>query len=203
MAFPIPLTLANALSLLRLALLPIQGALAFAGQPGPFLATFAAAMASDVADGQVARRFGQPTALGAKLDSVADLATWAFLPLCLFWLWPDVITGQAPWLAIAIAAFAAPTIIGLLRFGRLTSYHTYGAKICSWAMAIGALALVGVVRGSVTRTALVALGTLALGLGSARLFGLLVDGHFTGYTGMGLGFEWFTVFACRALLRRA
>ena len=99
-------------------------------------------MASDVADGQVARRFGKPTALGAKLDSVADLATWAFLPLCLFWLWPDVITGQAPWLAIAIAAFAAPTIIGLLRFGRLTSYHTYGAKICSWAMAIGALALV-------------------------------------------------------------
>lgn len=142
MAFPIPLTLANALSLLRLALLPVQGALAFAGQPGPFLATFAAAMASDVADGQVARRFGQPTALGAKLDSVADLATWAFLPLCLFWLWPDVITGQAPWLVIAIAAFAAPTIIGLLRFGRLTSYHTYGAKICSWAMAIGALALV-------------------------------------------------------------
>ena len=69
-------------------------------------------------------------------------------------------------------------------------------------MAIGALALVGVVRGSVTRTALVALGTLALGLGSARLFGLLVDGHLTGYTGMGLGFEWFTVFACRALLRR-
>jgi CDP-diacylglycerol--glycerol-3-phosphate 3-phosphatidyltransferase len=142
MTFPIPLTLANGLSLLRLALLPVQGALAFAGQPGPFLATFAAAMASDVADGQVARRFGQPTPLGAKLDSVADLATWAFLPLCLFWLWPDVITGQAPWLAIAIAAFAAPTIIGLLRFGRLTSYHTYGAKICSWAMAIGALALV-------------------------------------------------------------
>jgi CDP-diacylglycerol---glycerol-3-phosphate 3-phosphatidyltransferase len=142
MAFWIPMTLANSLSLLRLALLPVQAGLAFAGQAGPFLATFAAAMASDVVDGQVARRLGQATPLGAKLDSIADLATWAFLPLCLFWLWPDVITAQAPWLAVAIVAFALPTTVGLLRWGRLTSYHTFGAKLCSWAMAVGALALV-------------------------------------------------------------
>jgi cardiolipin synthase (CMP-forming) len=138
----IPMTLANCLSLLRLGLLPVQAGFAFAGLAGPFLAAFAAAMASDVADGQVARRLGQATPLGAKLDSIADLATWAFLPLCLFWLWPDVMTAQAPWLAVAIAAFALPTAIGLLRWGRLTSYHTYGAKICSWSMAVGALALV-------------------------------------------------------------
>ena len=68
--------------------------------------------------------------------------------------------------------------------------------------AIGVLALLGAVRGSLTRTALVTLGTLALGLGSARLFGVFVDGHFTAYTGMGLGFEWFTVLASRYLLRR-
>lgn len=69
-------------------------------------------------------------------------------------------------------------------------------------IAIGALALAGVLRGSLTRAALVALGILTLGLGSARLYGLLVDGHFTSYTGMGLGLEWFTALACRALLRR-
>lgn len=69
-------------------------------------------------------------------------------------------------------------------------------------LAVGVLALLGALRGSLTRTALVALGTLTLGLGSARLFGLLVDGHFTAYTGMGLGLEWFTALACRALLRR-
>ena len=80
MAFWIPMTLANSLSLLRLALLPVQAGLAFAGQAGPFLATFAAAMASDVADGQVARRLGQATPLGAKLDSIADLATLGVPP---------------------------------------------------------------------------------------------------------------------------
>jgi cardiolipin synthase len=162
MAFLIPFTLANSLSLLRLALLPVQGALAFSGQAGPFLATFAAAMASDVADGQVARRMGQATPLGAKLDSIADLATWSLLPLCLFWLWPDVVSAQAPWIAIAVAAFAAPTIIGLLRWGRLTSYHTYGAKICSWAMAVGALALVAAQNDALFHAATVILAVSAV-----------------------------------------
>jgi cardiolipin synthase (CMP-forming) len=161
MAFLIPFTLANALSLLRLALLPVQGALAFAGHAGPFLATFAAAMASDVADGQVARRLGQATPLGAKLDSIADLATWALLPLCCFWLWPDVVSAQAPWLVVAVAAFLAPTVIGLLRWGRLTSYHTYGAKICSWAMAIGAVALFAFDSDALFRAATVILAVSA------------------------------------------
>jgi hypothetical protein len=68
--------------------------------------------------------------------------------------------------------------------------------------AIGALALVGALRGSVTRTALVAIGTLTLGLGSARLLGLVMDGGFTSYTGMGLGFEWTSALVSRWLLSR-
>jgi uncharacterized protein DUF4345 len=68
--------------------------------------------------------------------------------------------------------------------------------------AIGTLALVGALRGSVTRTALVAVGTLTLGLGSARLLGLLIDHSFTFYTGMGLGFEWTSALVSRWLLSR-
>jgi uncharacterized protein DUF4345 len=68
--------------------------------------------------------------------------------------------------------------------------------------AIGALALVGAIRGSVTRSALVAIGTLTLGLGSARLLGALIDGGFTSYTGMGLFFEWTSALVSRWLLSR-
>jgi hypothetical protein len=68
--------------------------------------------------------------------------------------------------------------------------------------AIGLLALAGVVRGGLTRPALIAIGTLTAGLGSARLIGLLLDGGFTGYTGFGLGFEWTSALLCRWLLRR-
>ena len=69
-------------------------------------------------------------------------------------------------------------------------------------VAIGALALVGALRGSVTRAALVAIGSLTLGLGSARLLGALIDGGFTSYTGMGLGFEWTSALVSRWLLSR-
>ena len=68
--------------------------------------------------------------------------------------------------------------------------------------AIGTLALVGAIRGSVTRSALVAIGTLTLGLGSARLLGALIDGGFSSYTGMGLGFEWTSALVSRWLLSR-
>ena len=69
-------------------------------------------------------------------------------------------------------------------------------------IAIGVLALLGCLRGSLTRTALIALATLAAGLGSARLFGLWLDGGYASYTGIALGFEWFTAIASFSLLRR-
>jgi hypothetical protein len=68
--------------------------------------------------------------------------------------------------------------------------------------AVGLLALGGALRGAWTRTALVAIGTLTAGLGTARLLGVLIDGGFSSYTGFGLGFEWFSALASRWLLRR-
>jgi hypothetical protein len=68
--------------------------------------------------------------------------------------------------------------------------------------AIGLLALAGALRGGLTRTALVTVGALTAGLGSARLLGVFLDGGFTAYTGMGLGFEWASALASRWLLRR-
>jgi cardiolipin synthase len=159
---PIPWTVPNALSCLRLALVPVQGAFALAGQPGPFLASFAAAMASDVADGQVARRLGQTSALGARLDSIADLVTWASLPLFVGWLWPDLLRAEAPFVAAAIAAFVLPILAGFLRFGRLTSYHTFGAKLSSWAMALGAALLVASGSAALFHAAVVVLALSAV-----------------------------------------
>jgi hypothetical protein len=68
--------------------------------------------------------------------------------------------------------------------------------------AIGALALAGCLRGAMTRTALVAIGALTFGLGTARLLGLWLDGGYTAYTGFGLGFEWGSALIARWLLRR-
>jgi CDP-diacylglycerol--glycerol-3-phosphate 3-phosphatidyltransferase len=120
--------LPNALSALRLALVPVLLALAWRGEPAAFLWCFGAALASDVVDGVVARRFAATSELGARLDSWGDLATYAVLPLCAWWLWPDRVLAKLALVAIALVCFAGPTAVGLAKFGRITSYHTWFAK---------------------------------------------------------------------------
>jgi phosphatidylglycerophosphate synthase len=77
-------TAANALSLARLALVPLLGAAILHDQPSLAGALFALAVASDFADGAVARRRGEVSPLGGHVDHAVDatlcvvgLAAWA------------------------------------------------------------------------------------------------------------------------------
>jgi CDP-diacylglycerol--glycerol-3-phosphate 3-phosphatidyltransferase len=134
-----PLSLPNLLSALRLALAPVLVVLAWTGQPAAFLAVLVVALGSDACDGWIARRLGQETPLGTRLDSWGDLATYATVPLCAWWLWPDLLRREAPWVTAAVVAYLVPVAIGWLRYRRLTSYHTWGAKLS--AVLVGASAL--------------------------------------------------------------
>ena len=135
--------LPNLLSAFRLVLVPVLLALAWNGRGTAFLFAFAASLASDVADGAIARKTGATSELGAKLDSWGDLASYLVLPLCAWWLWPERILAQLALVAIAIVAFLAPTLIGLLKFRRLTSYHTRAAKASAIVMGAGLLLYLG------------------------------------------------------------
>ena len=66
------LTLANQLTLLRLALVPVFALCMFYDRPGWALVAFASAAVTDLLDGLVARWFRQQTTLGAWLDPMAD-----------------------------------------------------------------------------------------------------------------------------------
>jgi CDP-diacylglycerol--glycerol-3-phosphate 3-phosphatidyltransferase len=134
-------TLPNALSLFRIAMVPVAGVFAFTGQPTLFLAALAAALGSDVLDGQIARRTGVTSQLGAKLDSWGDLATYTTLPLFAYWLWPDLLRQEARYLACALVAYALPIAVGLVRFRRLTSYHTIAAKLTAVVMGVSLFVL--------------------------------------------------------------
>jgi cardiolipin synthase len=65
---------ANALTLLRLALVPVYALLQLQASPAWAFAVFAAAALSDLLDGWLARRFGWVTPLGVFIDPVADKA---------------------------------------------------------------------------------------------------------------------------------
>ena len=88
----------------------------------------------------MARRLNLATELGAKLDSWGDFLTYLALPLCGWWLRPEVVTEEQTWLAAGIGCYLTATIFGFLRFKRLTSYHTWGAKV--GAVLVGAAVLV-------------------------------------------------------------
>lgn len=118
----------NALSAFRLVAAPGLLSLAWLGQPAGFLTLLAASLLSDALDGLVARALRQTSVTGAKLDSWGDLVTYGILPLCVWWLWPDVVWRELPFVSLALAAFAIPPAVGWVKFGRLPSYHTWSAK---------------------------------------------------------------------------
>lgn len=93
----------------------------------PFWILYGWCGVSDMADGAVARRFGQASDFGARLDSVCDLV---FVAVCLVVLLPFV--PLPPWLVVWIAAIVlckvAGYALGFFKRGRLVMLHTVANK---------------------------------------------------------------------------
>ena len=130
-----PRSLPNAFTATRLALVPVLLLLAAADAPTAFVALLAIAFATDAIDGFLARRFKLESALGAKLDSRADLALWLSLPVATWLLRPDFVRAELAWIAVLLASLALPLGAGLAKFRRVPSYHTWLAKGTAIALA--------------------------------------------------------------------
>ena len=125
------LTIPNLLSLLRLGLVPILLGCAWFGASKLFLSLLLIAMLTDVLDGAIARHFHQTSALGAKLDSWADVSIYLMLPIAIWWLWPAIIMRELPFIMIIIFSLLLPGIVSWLKFRTITSYHTWLAKVAA------------------------------------------------------------------------
>src|SRR5437667_12543669 len=132
--------LPNLLSCVRFVLVPILLMLAWGGRGKAVLLCFVISLLTDLADGLLARRLNLATEVGAKLDSWADFLTYLSLPICGWWLRPEVVREEQLWLTGGIGCYFAATIAGFLKFRRLTSYHTWAAKVS--AVLVGAAVLV-------------------------------------------------------------
>lgn len=110
--------------------------LAYAGYARTFLICLGIALLTDLLDGFIARRLHATSAIGAKLDSLADLAiTLAMLP-CVWWLRPDVVREEVVAIVVALCFYIAAQGAGLVKFGRLPSYHTWAAKVAATLAAV-------------------------------------------------------------------
>jgi phosphatidylglycerophosphate synthase len=128
------LNLPNAISALRIALVPVLAFLAWRGHGGAFTILLAATLAMDFLDGYLARVLDQRTALGARLDSWGDLLTVLVYAGAAPSLQPALLRQNTAWVALATLAYFSPILLGLVKFGRLTSYHTRLMTVTAYAM---------------------------------------------------------------------
>jgi CDP-diacylglycerol--glycerol-3-phosphate 3-phosphatidyltransferase len=131
----------NLLSGFRLIAAPFLLYLAWTGHPNLFLALLAVSLLSDSIDGFVARRLNQASELGTKLDSWGDLATYLTVPLCAWWLWPEILKREAFFVGLVIGAYMVPLMAGFVKFQRLPSYHTWAAKTAAVLMSFAVFIL--------------------------------------------------------------
>jgi len=133
--------LPNFLSGFRLVAAPFLLYLAWTGRPHLFLALLAISLLSDAIDGLIARRLRRTSEFGTKLDSWGDLATYLTVPICAWWLWPEILRREAFFVGLVVAAYIVPLVAGFAKFRRLPSYHTRGAKIAAVVMSVGVFIL--------------------------------------------------------------
>jgi phosphatidylglycerophosphate synthase len=126
----------NFLSSLRLGFVPVLLILSYTGHAEIFLACLVISLLTDALDGFIARRLHATSEIGAKLDSLADLATCLAMPPCAWWLRPEVLREEIVAIVAALLFYATAQIAGLIKFRRLPSYHTCTAKVVASLAAV-------------------------------------------------------------------
>jgi PAS domain S-box-containing protein len=133
------LTLPNILTSLRLVIAPLLLYVAAVGEHTLFVTLLGFSLVLGFTDGLIARKLNQVTELGGKLDSWGDLITILAVALCAWWLWPEMIRQEAPLVIAVLLSYIVPVILGFLKYGRITTYHTWTTKLSLVLIGIGIL----------------------------------------------------------------
>lgn len=126
----------NALSIARIVAAPLLVGLALTRGEVTYTWLLVAALASDIADGMIARSFHWQSAFGAKLDSVGDVL---LLVAVLFGVWsfhPEVFYDHWPALALFLGAGLLEYVLALFRYGQLSSFHTWLSKVAGFLLVL-------------------------------------------------------------------
>ncbi|MGB7739996.1 MAG: CDP-alcohol phosphatidyltransferase family protein [Steroidobacteraceae bacterium] len=126
----------NALSVARILAAPLLVLLAVTGHEAAFTWVLVPALLSDIADGLIARVFRLQSKLGALLDSVADTLL-LFASMVGIWSFHrEVIDQHALAGILLVGAWLLENVVALVRYGRLSSFHTYVSKVAGYLLGI-------------------------------------------------------------------
>lgn len=94
-----------------------------------FLPLFIIAGLSDALDGFLARKLKATSVSGALIDGYADIALYTACLISACLIYPDILKQYALELIGLIFIQLVSWGFSLIKFGKMTSYHTYSAKI--------------------------------------------------------------------------
>lgn len=126
-------TPADALTLVRLAAVPVLWALAYLELNVYLGIGLAVAGLTDVLDGPVARMTKRSSRYGSQLDSVADILLMGSIVVWMAWLHPAFFRDHAIPLLLWVTIGVASILVTLVRFGRFGDLHLYSTKVAGVA----------------------------------------------------------------------
>jgi len=138
---PLLRNLPNAISLARLAATPVLFALIVTGHREPFKWLLLACLLSDIADGLLARSLHITSKLGSALDSVADMITLLAAMVGIAVFEGAFVQAHRGAIAAVIILYLAEAGASLLRYGKLSSFHTLLDRVAAYAGGIFIMAL--------------------------------------------------------------
>jgi phosphatidylglycerophosphate synthase len=124
----------NAISTMRLAATPFLLYEALAGGRDAFKWILLACLLSDIADGLIARGFDLASDLGARLDSAADLLVFSIGTFGLFVFEGDFLSRHWVPIVCVITLYVFEVIAALVRYGRISSFHTVLTRVSAYAL---------------------------------------------------------------------
>lgn len=133
--------LPNALSIARIAAALVLVGLAFGELQEPYTWVLIPALLSDIADGWIARTFRLETRLGARLDSLGDALLTAATVAGLWRFHPWIFREHWLALSLLLGAGLLEYVLALLRYGRLSSFHTWSSKTAGFLLVLFVAAL--------------------------------------------------------------
>ena len=119
----------NLVSSIRILIAPLMIYLASQNLEIWFLAMLLFSGFTDVLDGFLARKLNQVTTLGSHLDSWGDFTIYTTMAIGAWILWPDIVRHEMIYFSLVLFSFLLPVLIGLVKYRRLTSYHTWSVKL--------------------------------------------------------------------------
>lgn len=118
----------NGITLYRAIAAPLLILLIIGDRPVLFRWLLAISFFTDAIDGYLARRYKVASIMGSKLDSIADDLTIAAAIVGIIVFRAEFIKHEFILISLLLTLYITQTMLALIRYGRISSFHTYAAK---------------------------------------------------------------------------